>query len=410
MSSISFYSSAFNYNDTSEGFVVRKRKAGRTEVPYETLKKSLSFKIELHLPKLLATEIKSTSKVKVVSSPVKISHPYDSVKLMNASALHYAVAGMLHSKSIDEGYTVFLYNKLQKPMKDTVEDLKIAFKRTFDVGTSTWEAVSNERLARRAALHALGVPGQLKYTKQTYTTQVFRSAIDSFSSRVRTYEKRAVTKVEFFAPLSSSAHRHPDFAGYKSRYLGPDEVRMSILGLNIVNHFGTAGSRKMIVPIGLSPSKIFYNKLRVDPKKPWKRWDALIIPSAGGAVFEYPIKPPDWNKDKRDFSWAGDESETATRWGWETVAGAEGKKTARRVETDVIEEEDFERRSSSASGVPIIFQKGINAQPVYFQDPVDPKGRRPVFWAYDKSSGRIYFPPLVRSTLIKHGVLSSKYR
>ena len=200
--------------------------------------------------------------------------------------------------------------------------------------------------------------------KVHYKNTLFEIVIKNFKADIKYSDGKF--KLVMKSPIPSS--RHFDFAGYNSSYRGPNEIMLSIMGLNVKNPKGTATSgRKMVIPVGTSvsnidisaPSVTYYNRKRTRKSGStyWARvnyrysrkFDAVI---GAGGKFKYPSK-----------------------------------------------------ENPTPQGVPVIFRRSISVKPYFFQRPGSSRTRC-VFWTQD-TQGIIRFPKNVANAIESSGLIGN---
>lgn len=329
-----------------------------------------NYRIKVETPPLIATGIVPSRSVTVIPRTVSVKMVAGNNTLPSPSTFGDTILGMLNYDTVDEGYRKSITEVLPKMLENATTELRDAFSATLADGASTWQPVSHERLARRAAMAALGSPNQLdpNNPQEHYTKSVFDKFINSFTFKINADDASQEIEIELYAPVPQNSP-HPDFVGLRSNYKGPNEILLSIMGLQIKANPGVSSSgKKMIVPVGTSETNIFSNKFERfittsrgirdgsgTPSGYVRKYDAAI--TTGRNRFIYPSK------------------------------------------TNPLPE-----------GVPVGFTDQIRTGEVYFQN-VDSYNKRPVFWSKSREGGGwVEFPPKVEAVLRKYKFLPDSFR
>jgi len=317
----------------------------------------LNFKISI--PKAISDEVRSATGVQIKTTPIhfrktKYVDSFSSV----TSDMDWVVNSFNFSD--EEYFANKVRDNITEVSNRTIENLQVEFMNNFEQGKSSWKEVSQQRLARRAAMMNLTGRNILPIDgSDHYTEHIFNDAINNFKAEIRE------TANKYYIKLGSkfAIKRHCDFFGYKSTYLGPDEISLSILGLNVTAPKGTSSTgKKMIIPTGIDNNNLFFNLNRTSYQR--KR------------------------KTKEGEKWV------TINLGYTQKFDA------------VISHGKFiypSKRNPEPQGVPIIFKDKINVKHFDFQKPGS-GSERVIFWIQD-SAGVLKFPINVSSVLKTSGFI-----
>jgi hypothetical protein len=264
----------------------------------------------------------------------------------------------------EKAYANLNTEKISKAAENASAELRAAFLDNLTTGPSIWKEVSNERLNRRSIMTSLGSTTQLPVDPSVhYTESVFKKVIDSYKYTVTNDAKKNILKIELKSDKLPNAP-HPDFVGWKSGFKGPNEILLSIMGLQVKNNSGISKSgNNMIVPI----TRENYG---------------------------------DWSRTSYRKQVNGD---------WKTINLGYEQKAMAYIGGGYPTIKYPSKNTPEPPGIPVMFVLKINTKPYYFQDANNESKRRVVFWSKEKIGGTITFPKNVLSVLKKNGFLSKEY-
>ena len=352
-------------------FITLKRGGRVWRVNTDTWGSALKIQWSAKLPHFVKGVVKESPNFKVEELDVDVIAQYSTTKFSDTSNFKKFIIDAFNSTDMDAAYAS-LEEATVKVGESAITELKDAFKANFDNGKSKWSPISSQRLARRAAMSVLGMPNQLPDDPTVhYSEDVFKKAIESFTLRIDIDRTKGLFKLGFSSMNVRDIPNavHPDFVGYKSRYKGPNQILMSIMGLNKSNQKGTSTSGgPMIVPLYRTGTE--YGNV-------WSRtgYRRQVTTKSGGTQ-------------------------------WKNIDLGYTQKAMAYLNSSYPQVRYPSKTTPEPEGVPVLFVNSITTRKFHFQQPYS-TDERVVFWAKSKGrGGKIVFPENVANILITKGLLS----